>query len=285
MSKNKLIFSVITPTYNRVDKLHRVYKSIKDQTLQQVDNEFIFNWIVVDDGSSDGTDELVNNWQKEVAWDIIYIYQKNGGKPKAVAKSVTVAKGELTLLADSDDAFVKDTFKTFYDVWVGFSEDEKEKCGGIGVLCQDQFATRIGYDYPIENRLLPTMDILFKWRDIGLGETWAALKTKNLQYAFLELPNEAKKLQFIPESFFWDRIVFELKPYSYFINKVLRVYYQNEADNISLNIREKYPEGFLFESKYFIKNYWWMLFKYPKIYIKHLLKYIYFNYKVSNGAK
>ncbi|ROR39161.1 glycosyltransferase family 2 protein [Caminibacter pacificus] len=270
------MISVLTPTYNRADKLHRVFESIKNQTLKKIDDKYIFEWVIVDDGSSDNTKELVKKWQKEVDWPIRYIYQENKGKWRAIAKGLENIDNELTLIADSDDKFLPETFETFYNIWSSFSQEEKEKCGGIGVLCQDQFGKRVGCDYPIENELLPTLDVLFKWKNIGLGETWAILKTENLKYAFLSLPKEFEKLQFIPESFFWNRIAYELKPYSYYINKVLRIYYKEEEDNISHNIRKKYPEGFFIESKWFVTKYINIFWQYPNIYFKYLIKLIYF---------
>ncbi len=279
--KNKLFLTVFTPTYNRKHTLHRVYKSICKQTLQKVDDKYIFEWIIVDDGSSDGTKELVLSWQKEADFPIRYFYQENQGKPIASRKGIEEAKGELFLFADSDDEFLSKTFETFYNVWNSFTDEEKKKCGGIDVLCKDQFGNRIGCDFPICDQFIPSLTTSFGWRDLKLGETWAALKTKNLKNAFL-IPKEAKKLKFIPESFFWSRIIFEYKPLSFPVNKVLRIYYKNEGQNISQNVRDKYPEGFLFESKWFITKYKWILFKYPKIYIKHLLKYIYFSIKVKS---
>jgi len=266
------LITVFTPTYNRANKLHRVYDSIRHQTLKKVNDEYIFEWVVVDDGSDDNTKELVQKWQEESSF--------SQGKPTASRKGIEKAKGELFLFADSDDEFLPETFETFYNIWQNFSDDEKEKCGGIGVLCQDQFGNRVGVDYPITHKLLPLQETVFGWKDIGLGETWSVIKTKNLQKAF-KIPDEAKHLKFIPESFFWSRIVFEVKTNSYFINKFLRVYYVNENDNISYNIRDKYPEGFLFESKWFVTKYWIIAFKYPKVYFKHLIKYIYYSLKVN----
>jgi len=270
------LISVLTPTYNRANKLHRVYYSIKKQTLKKVDEKYIFKWIIVDDGSSDNTKELVEKWQKEVDWEIIYVYQENKGKPWAIAKGLEYIDTELTLIADSDDEFLPESFETFYNIWNSFSEDEKKKCSGIGVLCQDQYGKRVGCDFPKENEFVLLDEAVMKWKHIGLGETWAALNTNNLKKVFLKVPIEVKSLKFIPESFFWDRIVFEIGGYSYPINKVLRTYYRSEDDNISIDIRKKYPEGFYFESKYFITHYPKVLFKYPKIYFKHLLKFLYF---------
>ena len=274
-----LFLTVFTPTYNRAHTLRRVYASIKSQILQKIDGTYLFEWIIVDDGSSDNTKELIEKWQKEVDFEIIYHFKENQGKPAASRKGIELAKGEWFLFCDSDDAFLPETVETFYNIYKNFSQEEIERCGGIGVLCQDQFGNRVGNDYPIEHKLLPSMDVVFGWRDKGLGETWALLKTQNLKKYFV-IPNEAKDLKFIPESFFWSRIVFEAKPYSYFVNKVLRIYYKDEGENISENVRKKYPEGFLFESKWFVTNYWWIIFQYPKIYLRHLIKFIYFSFGI-----
>lgn len=270
---NKKLITVFTPTYNRAHTLHRVYNSIKKQTLQKRDNVNIFEWIIVDDGSSDNTRELVKRWQNESEFEIIYFYQENQGKPSATRKGIELSRGELFLICDSDDEFLPDTFEVFIKIWDSFSKEEKEKCAGIGVLCQDQFGNRIGKDYPIEKEFVPIEKSVFGWRDKGLGETWAAIKTQNLKKYF-KIPDEAKNLKFIPESFFWNRIAIESKQYSYCLNKVQRIYYVNEGDNISQNIRQKYPEGFLFESTWFINNYKFIVFSHPVTYLKHFMKYM-----------
>ena len=272
----KPIITVFTPTYNRAHTIHRVYNSLRNQNLKKVDNKLIFEWLVVDDGSSDNTKELIEQWQNESDFPIRYLYQENRGKIHAMRLGIENAQGTLFLSADSDDAFLPETIETFYTTWNSFSDEEKEKCGGIDVLCQDQNGNKIGNDYPIEHKMLPTIDIIFKWKFIGLGETWAILKTENLRKSFV-IPEEAKGLKFIPESFFWNKITIELQQYSYPINKRLRIYYLNEGDNLSNNIRLKYPEGFLFESKWFINHYKFVFFKLPKTYIKHFLKYIIFS--------
>ena len=276
-----MFITVLTPTYNRSHTLHRVFESIQQQTLKKQNSKYIFEWIIVDDGSIDNTKMLVESWKKNVKWPIHYIYQENRGKAHAIAKGIQVAQGELCLIADSDDAFLPETFETFYNIWQSLSDEEKEKCGGIGVLCQDEYGRRVGCDYPIEGKLISNEEFYFRWKYIGLGETWAALKTKNIRYAFATLPKEAESLHFIPESFFWDRITFELKPYSIFVNKVLRIYYRDNQDyqRLSYDVRKKYGQSFLFESKWFIKNYKFCIMQCPKIYAYHFLKYLYYQMK------
>ena len=65
--------TVFTPTYNRAYCLHKCYESLKRQTCPD------FEWLIVDDGSTDNTRELVASWQKEASFAIRYIYKKNEG--------------------------------------------------------------------------------------------------------------------------------------------------------------------------------------------------------------
>ena len=281
-----IFLTLFTPTYNRAHTLHRVYESIRSQTLQQLDGAYLFEWIIVDDGSQDGTGALIKQWQNESDFPIRYTYQENRGKPAASRLGIEMARGELFLFADSDDAFVPETFETFHAVWREFSAEERRRCGGIGVLCRDQYGRRVGRDYPVEGRLIPAEEAVFGWRELGLGETWAALKTENLKKAFM-IPEEARHLKFIPESFFWSRTLFETPHYSYFLNKVLRVYYRNEEEKeaLSLSPRTRYPEAFFFESCWFVRRYGSVLFRYPSLYLRHLLKCIYFFSKVKRAKR
>jgi len=283
MDDEKLFLTVFTPTYNRAHTLHRVYESIRSQTLQKVDGKYIFEWIVVDDGSTDNTAELIERWRNEADFPIRYFHQENRGKPHASRKGIEEANGELFLFADSDDAFLPETFETFYNVWHDFSDEERRLCGGIGVLCRDQDGKRVGCDYPIEKRLLPALDTVMKWRHIGLGETWAALKTENLKKAFT-IPREAAHLKFIPETFFWDRILFGMNTHSYFLNMPLRIYYRSEEDAISRSVRERHGESFLFESRWFLSHYYRSAWKYPGVLFRHLLKYLYYSLKARENA-
>lgn len=90
--------TVFTPTYNRVKLIDRLYKSLLKQTL------YDFEWIVVDDGSTDGTEEYFDNLLKtDNPFLIIYEKTINGGKHRAVNKGVSLAKGELFFIVDSDD--------------------------------------------------------------------------------------------------------------------------------------------------------------------------------------
>ncbi|HCA4946017.1 TPA: glycosyltransferase family 2 protein, partial [Acinetobacter baumannii] len=80
--------TIFTPSYNRAHTLHRVYESLQVQTLQN------FEWIIIDDGSIDNTEDVVKDIINKSKFPIIYIKQENSGKQAAWNKAVSLAKGE-----------------------------------------------------------------------------------------------------------------------------------------------------------------------------------------------
>lgn len=105
-----LKISVLTSTYNREKYLTRLYKSIVDNLNQNL----IVEWIVIDDGSEDNTQILIKKFILEDKIDIKYIYQKNNGKMNAINKGVELASGDILIDCDSDDFFAKNAFDIIY---------------------------------------------------------------------------------------------------------------------------------------------------------------------------
>lgn len=94
MSKS---ISIITPTYNRESYLERLYNSLVRQTCKN------FEWLVIDDGSQDNTEELINKFIKDESLNIKYYRQDNAGKHIAVNKGIDLAIGDYIFILDSDD--------------------------------------------------------------------------------------------------------------------------------------------------------------------------------------
>ena len=90
-----MIITVFTPTYNRAHLLPRLYESLVKQTYRD------FEWIIVDDGSSDNTAEVINEWDAD--FPIRFFRKENGGKHTSINLGVEKADGELFFIADSDD--------------------------------------------------------------------------------------------------------------------------------------------------------------------------------------
>lgn len=125
MDTTKLI-TIFTPTFNRADKLIRVYENL---VLQAAHN---FIWQIIDDGSTDNTQELVKSWQKENKIPIIYNKQSNRGKAKSINSSILQTSTPLWMCVDSDDwlhlSATKEINKLYNDI-----VDQSDICGMIGL--------------------------------------------------------------------------------------------------------------------------------------------------------
>lgn len=116
------MITVLTPTYNREKTLKRAYESLLSQTNKD------FEWIVVDDGSTDNTKSLIESFINENKLDIKYIYKTNGGKHTALNVGTSEANGELLLILDSDDYLSNDAIELSYEYWEKY-KDDKSICG------------------------------------------------------------------------------------------------------------------------------------------------------------
>ena len=98
--------TIFTPTYNRAYCLGRLYESLCAQDDDR------FEWMIVDDGSSDETKELVDCWAKQSSFPIRYVYQDNSGKMVAHNRGVQEAQGKYFVCIDSDDYIAPEAVKT-----------------------------------------------------------------------------------------------------------------------------------------------------------------------------
>ena len=86
----KKMLTVFTPTYNRADLLPCAYEALQRQTSSN------FKWLVIDDGSTDNTKDLVESWVKENKIDITYVYKENGGLHTGYNKAAELIICQMT---------------------------------------------------------------------------------------------------------------------------------------------------------------------------------------------
>lgn len=219
-------FTVFTATYNRVHLLHRVYDSLRAQTFRN------FEWLVIDDGSTDGTGALINAWRDEANFPIRYFRQDNQGKHVAYNHAVPYAKGRFFLTLDSDDACVPHALERLKHYWDAIPDREKPNFSAVTVLCVDEVGRIVGDRFP--HHITDSDSLELQYRFKVRGEKWGFQRTDVMRdYPF---PVPDRKLSHVPESIVWDRIARKYK--TRFVNDPLRIYH-TESDHITAaaNIR------------------------------------------------
>lgn len=102
-------FTIFTPTYNRAYKIKDLYQSLLKQTYKN------FEWLIVDNGSTDNTKELINQFINDGLINIKYILKKNEGKQIAINCGSEYAKGKFFFIVDSDDVLTENALEiSFY---------------------------------------------------------------------------------------------------------------------------------------------------------------------------
>lgn len=133
------ILTVFTPAYNRAHTLPRTYASLVAQTCKD------FEWLIVDDGSSDGTRALVRGWIEEGKIKILYIYQENQGMHGAHNTAYKNITTELNTCIDSDDYMPSDAVEKIVSFWKAHGSD---KYAGIVGLDYAEGGGLIGTAFP-----------------------------------------------------------------------------------------------------------------------------------------
>ncbi len=230
----KIIFTVFTPTYNRATTLIRVYESLKKQTIKN------FEWLIIDDGSTDNTKAVVDEYIAENLFQIRYLWQPNQHKKAAINYGAKEAKGYFFLIWDSDDSAIDSALETFLNCWQSIPNNERENFAGICGLCNDEDNKLVGSHFP-KNNLVSNMDEIY-YRYKVTGEKWLVLRTDVIRS--FPFPDFIKG--HVPESIVWSAIGKEYK--ILFINEVVRIYYVNSNESLTntprtLSIIQNNAEG------------------------------------------
>jgi len=153
--------TVFTGTYNRVGRLHRGYESLRNQTFRD------FEWRIVDDGSTDGTDDLISQWKQEAPFPINYHWKENGGYHTTLNLGYATAIGEYFIALNSDDALLPDALENLIKVWNELPADKVNSYSSVVGLCENQHGNLIGSRYPVDPLDSDPWDIRFRWNVTG----------------------------------------------------------------------------------------------------------------------
>lgn len=250
MAANKLNITVFTPAYNRSHLLHQCYESLIKQTYKN------FEWLIVDDGSTDQTKELVESFSAENKINIRYFFKNNGGKHSAINLGVHKANTNIFFILDSDDILADNALEIINENW---QKVEQNNLCGITGLSRYSDGKLIGDRFLYDDWEVSFADIYLKYH--LRGDKAVCFKTDILkQYSF----PEKEGIRFVFEAVVWHEMAKRYKILA--LNKVLQtVEYQNSGVSHS-SYKKWYVKSLAFSYFNLIKNKTYPLLQYPKAY-------------------
>lgn len=262
--------TVFTPTYNRAKYLGRLYESLIKQTYKD------FEWLVVDDGSTDDTESWFDKILLEKKIDIKYFKTINGGKHRAINKGLELAKGELFFIVDSDDYLLENALEKIVK-WEKSIEKESNIVGVVGLRGYSE-KEMIGHSF---NGAQKDLLIYDREKYKIFGDKAEVYYTDILKkYRFPEFESE----NFVSEALVWNQLAIDGYKLRYF-NEIIYIceYLEN---GLTKNIEQKYrenPKGFLEYIKQLLYINKWNIFNKIKYvsYYKYIFEGIYDDKKVS----
>ena len=233
--EKKFKISVLTPTYNRGELLKKLYNSL----LQNLNKNIEIEWLIMDDGSTDNTRNIVAEFREENKMEIKYYYQENQGKMIAINKLVEQATGDLIIDCDSDDYFTQDAFKIVKEEYEK-NKNNKEMYG-LCFLKNDQNGNNMGNNF--KNIRTTMFDLYFKEGETG-EKAIAFIADIRKKYKH-EIENSEK---FVTEARMYHKM--DEKYYMICINKPIMICeYQKEG--YTKNIKKEFQENPYGYYKYF----------------------------------
>ena len=215
------VFTVFTGTRNRAHTLPRVYDSLRNQTFRD------FEWLIIDDESTDGTSDLVAGWQAEAPFPIRYIYHANRGKHGSQNRAVAEARGELFLTLDSDDKCPPNALERLKCHWDSIPLEIRDRFSGVsGHTCDDDGVMH-GTRFPFDPTDSNSLEIRFKYR--VEGEKWGFQRTDVMRE--FPLPEIEGYVGLMPSSIAWNAIAREYK--TRYVNETLKTWSQDQGTSLS----------------------------------------------------
>jgi len=233
--------TIFTPTYNRGYIIRKCYESLCSQSNKD------FLWLIVDDGSTDNTEDIVNSFINEDKIKIIYHRQKNSGKHVAHNKGVLMCETEIFVCVDSDDYLLDDAVQIIYETWANV--EKQKNLAGIIALKGKNHKEAIGTRMPHDIESSSILNLYEKHR--FKGDTTLIFKSNILKKHLFPVFEGEK---FVTEAVVYDQISqkYEMK----LVDKILYVC-EYLADGYSKNIMSVYkrnPKGYMFYFTQKIEN-------------------------------
>ncbi len=201
--------TILTPTYNRKAEIKKLWESLCAQTIKD------FEWLVVDDGSTDDTKEFIEQLPSQSDFSIRYIYKRNGGKHTALNVGIASIESELTFIVDSDDHITQDAVASILEVHQAYQE-RVDICG-YAFLRAYPDGTVNGAQFTPNRKIGSYIDIRINGDDIHADKAEVFLTRCLKEFPFPEYSGE----RFLSEDVVWIRMARKYKMVH--VNKVIYV--------------------------------------------------------------
>ena len=269
--------TIITPTYNRAKTLPKVFESLLNQSFKD------FLWIILDDGSTDNTHEVVQNFQLlNPFFEIIYKKDKNRHKFLTVLEGVKMVKTPYFMVIDSDDIYPENSLEILISE-VEKTDNQDDYISVMG-LSADENGHIVGDQYPKNGFDGSILEMRYKYK--VRGDKFGIFITQTYQREIVGKDySQYEGKGYIPQSvIFNDYDAKGVK--TRFINKVVRFYLKDEDDTASVsNTRWSGKNLFGLTEGHlsFLNAYGNQLFSYPKALIRNVIGYQI--YALKSGRK
>ncbi|VDH17163.1 Chondroitin polymerase [Algoriella xinjiangensis] len=258
--------TIVTPSYNRVHTLPRVYESLKNQTFKG------FKWIIMDDGSTDDTKQLIEEYQAENLFEIEYFWNKNQHKFVTVFKGIKKVTSKYFMIVDSDDSYPENALQILFDE-VEKINNQDEFISVMG-LSQFEDGSVVGNQYPDNGFDGSIFDMRYKYK--VRGDKFGIFITKTYQQLLTNFDYSLYVGKgYIPQAVFFNTYDSDGVK-TRFVNKIVRNYHLDEDDANSVSNTRwtgKNTFGLMEGYRAFLNSYGTKLFKYPKALIRNLVGY------------
>jgi glycosyltransferase involved in cell wall biosynthesis len=224
-SKSAFTFSIITATFNRAHLLERVFRSLEAQTFHD------FEWIVVDDESTDDTGEVVKKLAERAAFPVHYVRKANGGKIAAVNLAMKLATGFFIGVQDDDDWYTPHALQQCWARWQEIPEERRHEYVGLAALAAYPDGNIVGTRF--SENVIDSDSVEIRCIHRARGDHKSFLRAD----VFREYPFP-ENIGGIPESLIWNRIALRYK--TRFINDVWSyIEYQPDGMSARFHLRKK----------------------------------------------
>lgn len=236
--------TVVTITYNRAHTLDRVFNSLMKQTYKN------FLWMVIDDGSTDNTENLIKEYSKKAWFTIEYIKKNHAGKYEGANLSYQKIKTKYFTNCDSDDEMLPNGLEVLMKLWEEVPKDRYDNVWCVTARCLDSETMKlVGESFPAN-----VNDVTTKKRKKIIANTSGEKQScrridivKNYPFPIFK---DTTKL--VP-NMSWTRInaVYD----QYCSNKPASIYYQNTSDSLAKSPSKERKLAYFYFSQMVINDY------------------------------